>query len=193
MVNRRIKQIVAIAIAVGFAASIMLFIPRVPNSTPFTYEILAPTTMINQTSLSLGQVSINFNGENVSSLGGVSYTPIGNIISSTNASNLMQFTGVLLNQSGITYTEAKGTLDCMYSNQFLSPICDNSTYSWFLFYSNGQGFSLYQGNGVPSLSSISLKSIVGSNITMLLVYMNPGAGVTTSNSSGYPYLPASGR
>jgi hypothetical protein len=188
MVNRRIKQIVAIAIALGFAASIIFFIPRVPNATPFTYEILAPTALINHTSPLVGQVPLNFNGENVSSLGGVSYTPIDNIISSTNASNLMQFTGVLLNQSNITYTETNGALDCLNSKQFLSPMCSNSTYSWFLFYSDGQGFSLYNGNGFPSLSSISLKSVVGSNITMLLVYMNPGVGVTTSNSSGAPPL-----
>ncbi|MCL5009631.1 MAG: hypothetical protein M1433_01465 [Candidatus Parvarchaeota archaeon] len=188
MVKRLIKQIVAIFIAIAFVASIMFFIPKVPNSTPFTYEILVPNNMINSSSPLLNRVPLTFSGQNMSAIGGVYYTPISDIISSTNATNLMQFTNAIVSQNNITYNESSGQLECLYSTQFLAPLCSNATYEWLVFYSSGDGFSLYNGNGAPLLSSVNLKQLEGDNITMLLVYTSLNNGGANA-SSGIPLLP----
>lgn len=189
MVNRRIKQIVALAIAIGFAASIVFFVPHVPNNSPFTYEILIPNNLINSSSSLYSHIPSVFYYQNVSVIQGASAAPISNIIAATNATDLMQFTSFILNQSNITYSQSSGALECMFSDQFLQPVCSNSTYEWLLFYSSGAGLTLYKNQGTPSLSSINLKSIEGNNITMVLAYIDINGGSASTNSSGIPPFP----
>jgi hypothetical protein len=188
MIRRLVKQILAIIIAVAFIASILYFIPKFPNENILSYSILVPDQFINASSTFYSTAPLTFSNQNFSSIGSVSQ-PISNIISSTNATNLLQLTNFFLSLNKIKSNESNGGVICLYSENFTKSLCDNANYSWLLFYGTGTQLSLYQNSNSPSLSSITLNSIQNNNVTFVLVYANPNSiGVSSTSSGGGPIL-----
>ncbi len=190
MVNRRIKQGLAIFVAVAFVLSIIFFIPHVPNDNLITYELLVPNNLIAPSSPYYSLAPATFSNQNVSSLGGFSETEVSEVVASTNATNLLQLTEFILKNDNIGFNTSNGFLTCIYSANFTRSICDNSTYSWYLFSGFGDSLSLGYGNSNnPALSSISLNSIEESNFSFVLAYLNPNLNsANTNSSSGIPVL-----
>ena len=188
MIRRLVKQILAIVIAVAFIGSLLYFIPKFPNENILSYSILVPSRFINASSAFYSNTPLIFSNQNFSSIGSVSQA-ISNIISSTNATNLLQLTNFLLGLNKIKSNESNGEITCLYSENFTKSLCDNANYTWLLFYGIGTQLSLYQNSNNPSLSSISLNSIQDNNVTFVLVYANPNSiGVSSTSSGGGPIL-----
>ncbi len=184
MVNRRLKQGLAIFVAVAFVLSIIFFIPHVPNGNLVTYELLVPNSLIVPTSPFYSLAPKTFSNQNVSSLGGFFDTKVSEVVASTNATNLLQLTEYILKNNNIGFNSSNGLITCIYSTNFTKSICDNSTYSWYLFSGIGNSLSLgYGGFNNPSLASISLDSIYQTNLTFVLVYLNPNLNSVNTNSS----------
>ncbi|MCL5101691.1 MAG: hypothetical protein M1348_03735 [Candidatus Parvarchaeota archaeon] len=193
MVNRRLKQIVAIMIAVAFVGSIIFFIPQVPNSTPLSYEILTPNNLINSTSVFYSLSPARFSNINVSDLGGIAQTPVSSITASTNATNLLELTNFILSSANLSYVESGGRLICVTSKQFLRDLCNNATASWELFTITGTNSALpYTGYGSISPGNVSLSQIklnsISSTTNFILIYYSGQTG-STNNSGSVPSFP----
>ena len=184
MVNRRIKQGLAIFVAVAFVLSIIFFIPHVPNDNPITYELLVPNSLIIPSSSFYSLAPETFSNQNVSSLGGFFKTAVSEVVASTNATNLLQVTEYILKEDGIGFNSSNGFITCIHSDNFTKSLCDNSTYGWYLFSGTSGSLSLgYSGSNDPSLSSISLDSIEENNLTFVLAFLNPNLNSANTNSS----------
>jgi hypothetical protein len=184
--KRIIKQIVAIAVAITFVASIMFFIPQMPNNNPLTYGVFIPTNLINITyraNFLSGEIN-NFSGVG----GGLASGSIANVIAGTNTTNFLSLVNFVLKGANLSYNESNGRVICINSKEFIRNICDNSTYDWLVFYGSSAGsFLPYDSTGNISLSSIKLSSIQ-QNETLLLIYYNL-LGKMGTTGGGIPRFP----
>lgn len=194
MVNRKLKQIAALLIAIAFVGSIIFFIPQVPNSTPLSFEILAPNNLIKMNSSFYSFSPVKFSNVNVSILGGpLAQEPISNVLTSTNSTDLLELTNFILSNSNFSYIESNGRLICVKSKQLLVNLCNNATFSWELFSLTGSNSALpYSGIGSISPGNVSLSAIKLSSLlestSFILIYYN-GQGNVNTNNSGIPKFP----
>lgn len=156
MVNTRLKQALALFIAIAFVSSIFFFFPHVSSTSPILYYIVVPSAALNSTASSLGSISIQSGVSNsvIASSGSV---PISNLLAS-NISNMLSFTESILTQYNMSYNVSNGNIQCVSSSEFVSPLCANpsANTAWALF-------SLGSNNALNpeqvSLSSINLNSV----------------------------------
>lgn len=181
MVNRRLKQILAIIVALAFVGSILFFIPKVPNNSEVSYQILIPNSLINSSYLDSFS-SATFSNLNVSSLGGASGT-VDNVIADTNATNLLSLTNFVLNSSKLNYNESGGNIACVISTKFNQTLCNNDNYKWLLFSGTGSSVSLDSG---AKLSSISLNSVQNGTNFILIYYNTQTSTSSKTNSTPIP-------
>ncbi len=171
MVNRRLKQFVAIFVAVAFVASIFLFIPKQLNNNTFSEYILVPTSLVqNQTAFS------PYNS-NLSIISFVSPSIIGNLVANSNLTNLAGVTSSMLSAAKLNYTLSNATICIQKGTYFAENLCDNSNYTWVML-ENVTG--TIQQLTSP-LSSVDLNSLSSPSNYFYLIY-EPKQTTTASNS-----------
>ena len=181
MANKRVKQILAVFIAIAFVGSILFFIPKVPNNNQLSFEVLVPNVFIaNSSRFSFSTAT--FSNLNVSSLGGLSGT-VDNVIANTNSTTLLSLTNAVLNSSKFLYNESGGNLECVISPKFKQKLCNNQNYTWLLFSGVGSIVSIDAG---VKLSSISLSSVQNGTKFILIYYGNQQSTSNVNNTSNPP-------
>lgn len=180
MVNRRLKQIVALLIIIGFAGSIFFFLPKTPNNSPITYYILVPQSLVNSSS-PLYADTLKLGSQTYSVVGEALAVPSSTLTSIDNVSNALQLAESLLSSENFSYTTSNGVIDCVSSPNLLKTLCSNAplSESWALLKA-GQSGALIPQN-VP-LDSISLSSVYG-NTTFVLGYFIGNSSSTSQNQS----------
>lgn len=174
MVNTRLKQALALFIAIAFVSSIFFFFPHVSSTSPVTYYIAVPSVVLSSNASSLDTVNLGAGPYSIISSSGS--VPISNLIAS-NISNMLSFTESMLNQSNISYNVSNGNIQCISSKEFVYPLCANpsNNTAWNIFSVASNGSLILKP--IP-LSNINLNSI-SYNSTFILAFF----GVTTQNSS----------
>ncbi len=180
MVNTRLKQAVALFIAIAFVSSIFFFFPHVSSTSPITYDIVVPSSALTANASPLGTLE---KGEDsiIASSGSV---PVSDLLAS-NISDMLEFTQSMLKQYNFSYnTTASGNIQCVSSKELVSPLCANPALgsSWTIF-SVGSNGDLNPEQ--VSLSNINLNS-VNYNTTFVLMFFGQ---VNSSNSSSGNVIP----
>ena len=192
MVNRRVKQVISIVIAVAFVASIFFFIPSTGNNTPMTYYIIVPRTLINSDSPLYSGSQITLGNVNYSVIGSFISQPISTLITFSNSSDMLGLTEAMLKSQNVSFNVSGGYINCVSSPQFLRPLCFNinnrgpsqQTFWVLLALSNGKTSPVY-----TPLSSVNLRSLYGQNVTYLLEYFVPANQSSSSSSTSVPLPP----
>ncbi len=181
MVNRRLKQIVALLIIIGFAGSIFFFLPKTPNDSPITYYILVPQSFVNSNSSFYADTLNIGTGQTYSVIGEALAVPSSTLTSVDNISNALQLAESLLSSGNFSYTVSNGAINCISSPNLLKTLCSNASLSesWALLEAGQSGVLSTQN--VP-LNSISLGSIYG-NATFILGYFTGNSSSTSQNKS----------
>ena len=185
MVNRRLKQIVALLIIIGFAGSIFFFLPKTPNNTPVSYYIIVPQPLINKTlQTDYSTLSIN-SGQVDSVIGQAPGVQVSTLVSIDNITNMLQFTESMLKSVNMSYTVSGGSISCVSSPIFTKDLCANASLSqsWVLFKEGAGGKLIAQT--VP-LSSIALNSIYSNTTFILAFFSNVNSSVSTPVNVTYP-------
>ena len=178
MVNIRLKQALALFIAIAFVSSIFFFFPHVSSTAPITYFIAVPASVLSPNSSYIGnQISVQ-QGVPDDMIAYSSAVPVSNLIAD-NISNMLQFTESLLNQENISYNISNGNIQCLFSKQFTEQLCANPSNgtSWFL---------IQEGSNTPLLPSDVKLSSIDSNFTFILVFFT--SGNSSSNSTTIPRI-----
>ncbi|MGC8516880.1 MAG: hypothetical protein ACP5MT_03240 [Candidatus Acidifodinimicrobium sp.] len=171
MVNRRLKQFVAIFVAVAFVASIFLFIPKQLNNNTFSEYILVPTSLVqNQTAFS------PYNS-NLSVIGFVPPSIIGNLVVNSNLTNLAGVTSSMLSAVKLNYTLSNATICIQKGTYFTENLCDNSNYTWVML----ENVSGTIQQLTSPLSSVDLNGLSSPSNYFYLIY-EPKQTATASNS-----------
>lgn len=182
MVNVRLKQAIALFIAIAFVSSIFFFFPHVSSTSPVTYYILVPSAALRANASSFGTLSVE-RGVSDDIIAFSGSVPVSNLIAS-NISNMLSFTESMLKQENISYNLSAGNIQCAFSKEFVEPLCAdpyNNT-AWTVF-SVGPHGSL---NPVQkSLSSINLNSI-NYNSTFILAFFGFQNSSNSNSSTGVP-------
>ena len=189
MVNRRIKQIISIVIAIAFVGSIFFFIPTTGNSTPLTYYILVPRVLVNSSSPLYSSQQVTLSNVNYSVISSFLSQPVSDLITFSNSSNMLGLTEAMLKSQNMSFNLSGGSINCVVSNDFIKPLCFNinnrgptqPTFWVLLSLSRGRALPVYS-----SLNSINLKSIYGDNVTYLLEYFIPANQSSSSTSVPLP-------
>ncbi|MCL4398198.1 MAG: hypothetical protein M1322_02570 [Candidatus Parvarchaeota archaeon] len=178
MVNVRLKQAAALFIAIAFVSSIFFFFPHVSSTSPITYYIAVPTPALRPNSTLNGNVIDLQPGYSETIISSVVSVPVSNLIAS-NISNMLNLTESILSQGNITYNVSNGNIQCIFSDQFVYPLCANLfNGSWNLFYvgSNGKLSPIQEPISHTNLNSIT------SNSTYLLAFFEVLNSSNNSNS-----------
>ncbi len=178
MVNVRLKQALALFIAIAFVSSIFFFFPHVSSTAPITYAIAVPASVLNPNSSYLGNPISVQSGVSDDLIAYSSAVPVSNLIAD-NISNMLQLTESMLTQENITYNISNGNIQCMFSKQFTGPLCANPSEgtSWFL---------IQDGSNTPLLPSDVKFSSIDSNSTFILVFFT--SGNSSNNSTTIPRI-----
>jgi hypothetical protein len=172
MVNTRLKQAVALFIAIAFVSSIFFFFPHVSSTAPVSYYIVVPSSMLSpNSSYAANPIQVQ-RGVSDDIIAFSSAVPVSNLIAD-NISNMLEFTESMLNQENISYNISNGNIQCLSSKQFTKPLCANASdgTSWFL---------IRDGSNTPLIPSNVKLSSINSNSTFTLVFFTSG---NSSNSS----------
>ena len=175
MVNRRLKQFVAIFVAVAFVASIFIFIPKQPNNNTFAEYILVPTSLVQN------QTAFSPYSSNLSIISFISPSVIGNLVANANLTDLASVTSSMLSAARLNYTLSNNTLCIQKGTYFAENLCDNLNYTWVMLENSSGSF----GQVTSPFSSIKLNSLSASFNYFYLIY-EPVQ--TTSTSKPLPKL-----
>ncbi len=178
MVNVRLKQAVALFIAIAFVSSIFFFFPHVSSSAPVTYYIIVPSNFLLSNSSYLGNSLSIQKGVTDDIISFSQAVPVSTLVAD-NLSNMLEFTESMLSSENISYNTSNGNLLCISSpKQFNSSLCANASESksWGLFSVGSNG--VLSSQQIP-LSDIKLSSI-DSNTTYILAFFAP---VTNSSNT----------
>ncbi|MGC8533595.1 MAG: hypothetical protein ACP5MV_03145 [Candidatus Parvarchaeum sp.] len=171
MVNERLKQIAALFIGIVFILSIFAFssFSHVSSSAPISYYIVVPSSVLSPNSSYIGNTIQVQQGVPDNVIAFSSAVPV-STLSADNISNMLEFTESMLNQENISYNISNGNIKCLFSKQFIEPLCANASLgtSWFL---------IQEGSNIPLLPSNVKLSSINSNSTFILAFF------TSSNSS----------
>ena len=172
MVNVRLKQALALFIAIAFVSSIFFFFPHVSSTAPVSYYIVVPSSVLTSNSSYLGNPISVQQGVPDNIIAFSSAVPV-STLSADNISTMLEFTESMLTQQNISYNVSNGNIQCLFSKQFVQPLCANASEgtSWFL---------IQEGSNTPLLPSDVKLSSINSNSTFILVFFTSG---NSSNSS----------
>ena len=179
MVNIRLKQAAALFIAIAFVSSIFFFFPHVSSTSPITYYIVVPSALLRPNSSYLGN-SIRISGSTDDIIALSRAVPISNLIAS-NISNMLEFTESMLKQENLSYNTSNGNIQCVFSDQFIHPLCAN-------LYNGSWALSSVASNGALLSQSLSPADInlnsISSNSTYILAFY--GAANSSGNATTVP-------
>lgn len=175
MVNIRLKQAAALFIAIAFVSSIFFFFPHVSSSAPVSYYIVVPTNLLSPNSTYLGNSITIQQGVPDSIIAFSSDIPVSTLLAD-NISNMLELTENMLQSENISYNVSNGDLACIFSKQFIGPMCANASEgtSWFL---------IQQGSNTPLIPYNIKVNSIDSNSTFILAFF------TSSNSSNSSSIP----
>ena len=173
MVNLRLKQAVALFIAIAFVSSIFFFFPHVSSTAPITYYIAVPSSMLSPNSSYAGNPIQLQQGVPGNIIAYSSAVPVSTLVAE-NISNMLEFTENMLKIENISYNISNGNIQCLFSKQFAKPLCANPSEgtSWFL---------IQLGSNTPLLPSNVQVTSINSNSTFILEFFTSG---NSSNNSG---------
>ncbi|MCL4396814.1 hypothetical protein M1494_00500 [Candidatus Parvarchaeota archaeon] len=174
MVNVRLKQALALFIAIAFVSSIFFFFPHVSSTAPVSYYIVVPSDVLSPNSSYIGNPIQVQQGVSDNIIAYSSAVPV-STLSADNISNMLEFTESMLSQENISYNLSNGNIQCLFSKQFTQPLCANASEgtSWFL---------IQDGSNTPLLPSSVKLSSINSNSTFILVFFTSGNSSSSSTT-----------
>lgn len=183
MVNIRLKQALALFVAVSFVSSMFFFFPHFSNVTPITYYIVVPSNLLEPNSSYLGNPLQIQKGVTYDIISFSQAVPV-STLEADNISNMLDFAGSMLSNENISYNVSNGNLQCLFSRQFVSPLCADL--------SNGSSWGLFSvasnGNLVPEQIAPEYIKIgsIDSNSTFILAFFAPSNA--SSNGTTIPHI-----
>jgi len=178
MVNVRLKQALALFIAIAFVSSIFFFFPHVSSTAPVSYYIVVPSNLLSQNSSYLGNPIQVQQGVSDNIIAFSPAVPV-STLTADNISNMLEFTESMLSQENISYNVSNGDIQCIFSKQFIEPLCANASEgtSWFL---------IQEGSNTPLLPADVKLSSINSNSTFILAFFT--SINSSSNSTTIPRI-----